>query len=438
MRFSSARSLRGGVSALLPTVFTHGAVWIGLLLALLLLAPPSRAQPTQPAQLSSSARLSLITGMPGDQLHTEFGHSAIRVYDPQQGIDWLYNYGTFNFGDPYFVPKFTYGRLRYFLSISAYRGTVDLYHRQGRPVIEQRLNLTAEHRQKLWQFLRHNARPAHRYYRYDFLFDNCSTRIRDAFKNALGEDVDFSGAPDPDLTFREMLDLYVADRPLLDFGFDLGLGTPTDADVSAQEAMFLPEYLMEAFDEATIRIDGRRQPLVAETDTVRRVEGYDAREGAFDWPTALTWLLFAAGAAWTAGQWWTGRSPGRWGDATLLAVTGLAGLVICFLWFIAEHTVTNYNWNLLWAWPTHVVAAALLVRSGDSVSPRLRTYLAASAGVAGLLAAGWALVPQHLHSAALPIALLLAVRTGWRAQDGAHRMAGDGGHATRDPSLMHS
>jgi hypothetical protein len=409
------------------------------LVALLLLLRPAdgSAQPTQPPDLSPQARISLITGLPGDQLHTEFGHSALRVVDPVQGFDWLYNYGTFDFGDPYFVPKFTYGRLDYFLSISTYRGTVNAYYRQGRPVIEQKLRLSPPQKQALWDFLRHNALPEHRTYRYDFLFDNCSTRIRDAFRSALGDDVDFSGAPDPDYTFREMLDLYVADRPLLDVGFDLALGVPADADVSADEAMFLPEFLKAAFDEATIEIDGETRPLVAETDTVTWVDGYEARDRAFDWPVALAWILFAIGGAGTAWQAARGRVIARRVDRALFLIAGFAGLVICFLWFVAEHTVTNYNWNLLWAWPTHVVAVAVLGHTGR-FRQAAGAYFAVAAAAAGGLAVGWAWLPQDLNAAVLPLVLLLTMRLAWRAV----RLLGvslpTGSHRTAEPTAPSS
>jgi len=211
-----------------------------------------------------------------------------------------------------------------------------------------------------------------------------------------------------------MLDLYVADRPLLDVGFDLALGVPADADVSADEAMFLPEFLQTAFDEATIRIDGQTRPLVAETDTVTWVDGYDARDRAFDWPVALGWILFGIGGAGTAWQAATGRIIARRTDAALFFIVGLAGLVICFLWFVAEHTVTNYNWNLLWAWPTHIVAVAALGRT-NRFRQAAGVYFAAAAVAAGSLAVGWVWMPQDLNAAVLPLVLLLTMRLAWRA-----------------------
>ena len=43
------------------------------------------------------------------------------------------------------------------------------------------MNLTPEQKTRLRLFMMDNAREENRYYRYDFLQDNCATRIRDIF-----------------------------------------------------------------------------------------------------------------------------------------------------------------------------------------------------------------------------------------------------------------
>jgi hypothetical protein len=390
-----------------------------LLLAALLLSDRAAAQSIP--SLSDAARVSMLTILPGDAVYSEFGHSAFRVRDPQRKIDRMYNYGTFAFGDPFFVPKFVYGQLDYYLSVVPYDAAHRHYERLGRPIIEQHLRLTAEQQNALFQFLEINARPANRMYRYDFLFDNCSTRIRDALESAVGDAVQFTGRPDPNLSFRHLLDPWVADRPSISVGFDLVLGTPTDRIATPREAMFLPVYLMEAFDHATIQADGTTQPLVARTDTTLWFEGYDATEQAFPWPRWLGWMAFVVGLGLTVrAARRADTRPGRWLDGTLLGLTGLAGCIMAFLWFISEHAVTNYNWNLLWAWPTHLIAAVLVWRRADQAR-WMRPYLGAAAGLALLTAIGWAFWPQDLHAAVLPFTLLLIVRFGWRAYVAAPR-----------------
>ncbi len=388
--------------------------WLLLLTTWLL---PSHSIAQSVAPLSDSAHVSMLTILPGEAVYAEFGHSAFRVRDPVRGIDRIYNYGTFAFGDPFFVPKFVYGQLDYYLSVVPYSAAYRHYQSQRRPIIEQHLQLTASQRNALFRFLEINARPENRMYRYDFLFDNCSTRIRDALESAVGDAVQFTGRPAPNQSFRHLLDPWVADRPPLSLGFDLVLGTPTDRIATPREAMFLPVYLLEAFDHATIQSDGGTQPLVARTDTTLWFESYDATEQAFPWPRWLAWTGLVVVLGITGRSVLRGERPGRGLDAMLLGLTGLAGSIMFFLWFISEHAVTNYNWNLLWAWPTHLIAAVLVWRRAQYAW--LRPYLGAAAGCALLTALGWAFWPQDLHPAVLPLTLLLAVRLGRQAYDSA-------------------
>jgi hypothetical protein len=381
--------------------------------AFLALPPSLLGAERPPVALSERSRISLITILPGAPVYTFAGHSALRVRDPAQDLDRLYNYGTFSFNDPLFIPKFTYGDLRYFLSVAPTAPMMRFYQRQERPVIEQPLTLSRAQRIEVLRFLRRNAQPANRYYQYDFFFDNCSTRIRDALETALGDSVDFSDVPRPSRSFRQLLDPYVASRPGLDLGFDLALGLPADRRPTAREVMFLPEHLMRAFEHATVTTATGERPLVARTDTLHWTTDYQAMQAGFDWPFALGLILLGGVLGWTVLQARTGRQSGRWGDAVFLTAVGTVGLALCYLWFISTYTVTNDNLNLVWAWPTHLFAAYALLRH-----PRhraLRLYLAATTGAAFLFLAGWPVWPQNVHVAVAPIVAGMGVRTGWWA-----------------------
>ena len=371
---------------------------------------PSTAQPTR---LSAESEVAMVTILPGDPVYSMFGHSALRVHDPARGIDRLYNYGTFDFSDPLFIPKFAYGHLRYFLSVVPYDAALRAYKQQRRPVIEQRLTLTRQQRMALFRFLEINARPENRYYQYVFFYDNCSTRVRDALEQALGDAVQFSNRPHPDASFRRLLDPYASNLPLIDLSFDLALGTPADRRPTPREAHFLPEYLFAAFEHATIETRDTTRALVARTDTVQWIEGYDATPSSFDWPLAAGWIVLFLTLGWTGWQATTGRRPGEYGDALLLAAIGLIGVLVCFLWFVATYGVTEHNWNLLWAWPTHLIAAAMLLWRPSTTG--LQAYLTATALATAVVATGWAWWPQDLHAAVFPIVLAVGVRTGWRA-----------------------
>jgi hypothetical protein len=175
--------------------------------------------------------------------------------------------------------------------------------------------------------------------------------------------------------------------------------------------MFLPGHLLHGFDHATISTNGHTRPLVTRTDTVQWIADYNAMTPAFDWPLALSGLFLALVLGWTSWQASRQLAPSGRGDALLLAVTGIVGFVLCYLWFISTYTVTTDNLNLVWAWPTHLVAAALLLRWPQA--RELRLYLALTTASAAVFALGWPFWPQNVPPAVLPFVLALGVRTGW-------------------------
>lgn len=366
----------------------------------------------QEAPPADSVRISLLTVLPGDDVYSLWGHSAIRVTDPESGQDVSYNYGTFDFEADWFVLRFMYGNLLYRLSRHDFDLALDHYrHVERRPVIEQVLHLSSAQQDSLVRFLRVNYRPENRLYAYDFLYDNCSTRIRDALERSLGEALEFADRPDPGATFRDLLDPYQREWPFLDAGIDWLLGAPVDRVAQPYETMFLPDYLMEAFEHATIEIDGERSPLVSSTDTLFWIEGFDHGAGGFPWEVAAGWLVFVLGIVQTLRAAKQDRAVLRILDPALFLIVGLAGLLITFLWFISLHEVTANNWHLLWSWPTHVIAGIALMR--PRVPAWLAHYALAASVVALVAMLGIPAWPQAFHPVLMPIMLLVAVRGGW-------------------------
>jgi hypothetical protein len=342
--------------------------------------------------------------LPGQALYSAFGHTAIRITDPDLGIDVTYNYGTFDFDAPDFYVTFARGLLDYRLSRASFEAVLDHYQELRRPILEQALRLSPDQVQALFNFLETNHLPENRYYRYDFFFDNCSTRPLDALEQVLGDRLTLSAPPDPNQSFRQLIDPYLVRMLWADFGIDLALGTPTDRSATAREANFLPMYLMETLDQASIRTDGTTLSLVARTDTLFWVD--PPTSPVIPWPHLLFWTLFAAGL------WLTIRQKNTHAlsklDGLLFFVLGLAGCLLVFLWFGTEHRATPHNWNLLWAWPMHLIAAVFIWKQSR---PRfLQGYLLLTAVVILITLLGWFFWPQDLHSAVIPILLLIMVR----------------------------
>lgn len=358
------------------------------------------------SKLSNKAEISLLTCSPGEELYSLFGHSAVRVSDPAQRLDVVFNYGTFSFDEDFYF-NFTMGRLNYALSVSEMPNFMRDYQYEGRGIEEQILDLDSAQKQAVFNFLVWNARPENREYLYDFFYDNCSSRIRDVLDSTLS-----SGNPSfPDLrresdpSFRNLIDEYLIYHPWGDFGIDLGLGLPCDKVVASAEYMFLPDQLMLGFEGATL--DGH--PLVKAERTLLPAQGLNYAWSIFQ-PIPLFWIVAAVLLAFS----FLGRRRQklwRWIDVLYFIMTGAVGALIFFLWFISDHNATDYNFNMLWAWPTHLLFIAFLWL--DKVR---RTYWLVYGSILILTLLTFPILPQAMHLAVIPLIILGIVRAfiNWR------------------------
>ena len=362
-------------------------IW-GFLLSQHLFVSPSAGQ------LSEDARMSQITLYPGDPIYSLWGHSALRVYDPQLGIDIAYNYGTFEFGNPVvFAARFAYGKLDYALSRQSYPAVVSQAQRQRRSIIEQQLHLDHDQKQRLFEYLENNMLPENRTYRYDFLYDNCATRIRDLFTEVLGFELPSSAHSND--TYRQQLYPYSTRRSVLNLGINLGMGLPVDQQVS--DRSYLPLGLMEVL--GSMEVDSAM--LVSRTDTLFTSPPLPRQP--LPWSLIISWLWLAAGIVIT----FKFKRFERLFDRAHFTMTGLAGVLVAFLWFISLHSVTQPNFNLLWLWPTHLFLA--INRKPYSW---LRFYHGAAFMVCSLFVVAHLLLPQSFPHETIPLALAGALRSG--------------------------
>ena len=369
---------------------------------ILLLAFPLRAQvPDSLPHLSDSAFASLITCGPGEEFYTSFGHSALRICDSTQGIDVIYNYGTFDFDTPHFYWKFARGYLNYHLSRSPFFNFLFEYQYEGRAVWQQRLRLSNQEVNNLFLLLEFNYQPDYRYYQYDFFRDNCATRPRDMISNALDHrTLSPETTTDTNLTYRNHLYLSTANTLLWwRLAVDMALGLPCDHRCSNYEYMFSPIAMMQQFD--TLTVSDTHQPL-AEPAELILPETRDLPSRSIS-PTITFWVLFLAVLLLTLLGWRNGWRL-RWLDIPLFLIPFLGSLLVIFLWFASSHYCTKANLNILWASPLFLY---FLIRLRNS-RPWLVILQLAMLLAACLMTL--APLPQQLNAALLPISLTLALR----------------------------
>lgn len=355
--------------------------------------------------LSNQARISLITCAPGNEIYSAFGHSAIRVYDPLNRIDMVYGYGTFDFSDPMFLPKFIQRDLMYFLDVDQYPQFKYAYEYFQRSFDEQIFDLDSAQNQRIYDFLENNMRPENRFYLYDFFFDNCATRIRDVVYNELEGELIIPNKDEPsEFTFRNILDQYLMESPWMDFGIDLALGAVVDVKATPWEQTFHPDYLSSVIGGASLK---NGKALVANKQNLYNAPSPLTKGNPFTAPLTLSIIALLAVGFFS----WKNRELAKQrfiGDGIFFTVLGLGGLLLFFLWFGTDHIATKQNWNLLWFLPTHLVAGILLFRKNKA--PWLKTYFLISGGMAVLVLLGWYVIPQAFHIAFIPLLLIIALR----------------------------
>ncbi|MBL4724907.1 MAG: DUF4105 domain-containing protein [Lutibacter sp.] len=201
--------------------------------------------------VSKKASISVITCGPGTELYSTFGHSALRVYDPINGLDKIYNYGTFNFNAPNFYMNFAKGKLTYELSTSSFSWFLRIYQYENRWVKSQVLNLNQTDVQKVFDFLENNAKLENKAYQYDFFYDNCSTKIEEVITTVLGDKVSFSNSHITiSKSHRDLIDDYTKNQKWGKFGIDLALGSVIDDNATKDDYKFLPDYI---YDQCQVR-----------------------------------------------------------------------------------------------------------------------------------------------------------------------------------------
>jgi len=357
--------------------------------------------------LSENSVVSLLTCSPGNDLYSQFGHSAIRFKDPENRIDLVFNYGTFNFNDPNFYVKFARGKLKYRLAYDRFPHFKSGYIREGRGITEQVLNLDLNARQKLFDAIIENYKPENRYYHYDFLFDNCSTRIRDLIEQKCNIKLVYHLKETKTTTFWNLLDEYMYKSKWIYTGIHIILGIPCDTKATPYQYMFLPDYLMYAYDDAKIESNGKLVPLVQSKTEILDRTLLSKPTAWYQSPITIFTLLALLGLLISILTFRKRRNHFAF-DILLFSISGLIGWVIIFLWFFTDHQATGPNWNILWACPLHFPFIFTILKRKKKFIKKYSSFFSIYYLI---LLAVWAFIPQSFANELLPIIALLFIRS---------------------------
>ena len=378
-----------------------------ILFGLSVLMAPAAVDSTLVRDHSDSIRVSLVTCSPGTEVYEVYGHTALRIEIPSQGVDAVVNYGLFSFEAPNFVWRFIKGETDYVVGTIGYPIFEREYTDRGSTVTLQTLNLSREEKERLVYLLNENLRPENREYRYNFLYNNCSNKAGDMVELALSERLFPLENRSEGITYRDILHEYTQEYPWLQLGIDYLLGVEADRPIDPNQQKFAPEYLMYYTAQAQLVDSVRMYPYVIDTEVRGQLAGEPYVAPLLTPMQAMILLLLFVAVMCTLEflierrQWWF--------DVLLLLVQGVMGLVVAFLFFASEHPTVGSNWQVIYLNPLPLLFLPFIIRSESKrqVSRLYYVQLAMLAAAALVLY----FTGQYVQPAAWLLMAALAIRT---------------------------
>lgn len=317
--------------------------------------------------------VSVLTCSPGREVYSLYGHTAIRVKDADRDVDYVFNYGVFDFNADYFVWKFVLGKTDYQCVAVPWEYFMQEYRQRGSSVVAQVLDLTPAEAGAVKDFLYDNIREENRVYRYNYLTNNCTTRVMDCVEACVEGEVEYSWPTEP-LTYRQMMHEYNDSFPWAREGNDVLLGAEVDTVLSHRATCFLPEYYMRALSGAVVRDEVKdTRHLVRKTVTLLEADDAVAQAAApadaFPLtPTVFGALALGAGLLLMAMEFAVRRMCWLL-DVLLMLAHGLAGCLILFVFLFSEHPSLDSNWLVLVLNPLPLVAMPAVIRAAWNDRP---------------------------------------------------------------------
>ncbi len=296
-----------------------------------------------------NVEISLVTCEPYDRVYSLYGHTGLRIHDQSTGLDVLANWGIFEMKKRFFVLRFMFGLTDYKMEIEPWEGFCERYLSYGSGVQEQVLNLNADEKQRLIAAVRENYKPENRYYRYNYFYDNCTTRVCDIIEESVDGKIVYPETDAPK-SYRDLIHEWNGGHLWARWGNDFLLGVKADYKTTSKEAHFLPYRLFRDFGAAHIVGKGVADRTLVKTTRWAVPSMHVSDGGTFvdNWllrplsvAVALVLVLLAVIGVERK------RKKRLWQfDACVLVVTGIMGLVLLAMVF-SQHPTVSLNFQIL-------------------------------------------------------------------------------------------
>lgn len=277
--------------------------------------------------LSKNANVSVITCNTGNESYSLFGHTALRVSDPDNHLDVVYNYGAFDFATPNFVAKFSKGDLQYFAIAHSFSDFISQYTYEQRSVFEQELLIPLASKQQLFDNLNTVLASEKRYYTYKFIDRNCTSMVVEILNKTLKSNVIFKKT-DSDKTYRSILYPYFDNSFYQKLGTSIIFGTKVDENGTR---IFLPLELHQSLQQTQFE----NHLLSKESNTLLDFKKETPKSW---WDNIYTFILMLGFIV---------ILNKKSIDLFYLSIMGLLGLFFGFMGLYSFHQELAYNYNIL-------------------------------------------------------------------------------------------
>ena len=352
----------------------------------------------------------LLTCGPGTETYSIYGHSALRIVIPEKHTDIVYNWGVFDFNTKNFAWKFAKGRLDYMLIAESLKGFLQGYFFEQRFVYSQKINIDPAETRKLVLLINENLKPENIKYRYDFLYDDCSTRIRDLLEKSVGEKLKYPPIESGKIpTFREMVGKYQNPYPWLKFGVDLLMGSTTDKRAVFRDRMFLPIDMKDELSESVIHRSGKMIPLLQNPEVLLDFNIHVIKQKFLTAPPAVFTLVIILILILTARV--KSTKVIRLIDIIIYSVFSILSVMMVFFNFFTDHQQLKWNLNIIWLNPFILLCLiTLILNKTGTLWFRVIFFISAAFLVLHFF------LPQDFNIAFSLLTIILLIRSSVRSE----------------------
>jgi hypothetical protein len=298
----------------------------------------------QQISLSEQTKVSLLTVGLGDESHSLYGHTAIRIVDPMTHFDLVYNYGMFDFETKNFMLKFVKGDMQYYAAAYPYADFEYSYQLENRSIFEQVLNLNFEEKQHLFDALQTSLTSAENFYTYKFIDRNCTTKVIDILNRVL-TDHPIVNKNTNAKTYREVLFQYVNHDFYQQLGINLIFGEKVDRQATV---LFLPFDLLDNLKV----IQHQKKPLAQEAkllfEAKRPTPPFSFINSIYSLIAVLLLILII---------------NKKIINVLFLSVLGLIGLLFSVIGLYSFHEELLWNYNILLLNPVLLVLVFYILKN---------------------------------------------------------------------------